>query len=397
MRTSRLAAALGAAGPAVLAAAVAVPGVGGAEGPAILALSPGPLPVGFRVLARRDPGRRLADGSLRPVQVAAWYPAAASPAAPMTYGDYVRVSARERTLTALAPAEEEAAMARYRAFLVSNGLPAAGVEDWLGMPMLARPEVPAAGGRFPIVLLAAGTGGAVQDQAALAESLAGHGYVVATTPSPLRLGARMESDADVPVMAEDQARDLDIALAALGSPAMSDATRAAVVGYSFGARPALLLVGRRPSLRALVSLDGGIGSAAAPGWLSARALDRAAVRTPILHVYEENDEDARPDFALLASLRRAPRTLARVDILRHLDFITLGLATSSLPSLGGPEEARRAALGAVFDLTRAFLDAHVKEDEQAWRAAAAAPSLHIVPFGSASPSPAAPPRRRSGP
>ena len=79
-------------------------------------------------------------------------------------------------------------------------------------PDTRRAHAPSAAGRFPVLLLGPGMGGAVQDQAALAESLASQGYVVATTPSPVRLGARMESDADVPAMADEQARDLEVAL-----------------------------------------------------------------------------------------------------------------------------------------------------------------------------------------
>jgi dienelactone hydrolase len=380
---------------ALLAAALA------AAEPPTLALSPGPHAVGFRVLNQRDASRRLADGSLRPVQVGVWYPAAPDPAAPaMRYRDYVRVAARERSLAPLAPADEEDALARYHAFLESRGLPSAGIDEWLAVPMLARADARAEGGRFPVVLLAAGTGGALPDQAALGEALAGHGYVAATTPSPVRLGARMEGEADVPVMAEEQARDLEIALGAVSARAWTDAERAGVVGYSFGARPALLLAGRRPALRALVSLDGGIGSAAAKGWLAPNALDRAALATPILHVYEEADDDARPDFALLASLTAAPRTLARVEGLRHLDFITAGLASASLVGLGGPVPARAEALRAVFAATCAFLDAHVAGRPSAWEALAGGDAgrvgpLRIVPFGHTPPS--GPPSSRPHP
>ena len=299
-------------------------------------------------------------------------------------------AARERTLAPLAADGEKQALEGYRSFLSRNGVPAAGIDDWLATSMLAHPDAPSAPGRFPIVLVAQGMGGAVQDQAALAESLASHGYVVATTPSPLRLGARMESEADVPAMADEQARDLEVALAVIAPRAVADPTRTAVIGYSFGARPALLLAGRHPDWRALVSLDGGIGSAEAKGWLSPHALDRGALRTPILHVYEEDDENARPDFSLLASLARAPRTLARVDGLRHLDFITFGLASATLPSMGNADPRRAAALRAVFALALGFLDAHVESRPQAWTEALDASVLgglvRVTPFGRA-PSP----------
>jgi dienelactone hydrolase len=321
------------------------------------------------------------------VQVSVWYPAADGAAGPaLTYRDYVLVAARERTLAPLAADGEKQALEGYRSFLGRNGVPAAGIDDWLGTPMRARADAPSALGRFPIVLIAQGMGGAVQDQAALGESLASHGYVVATTPSPVRLGAKMESESDVPAMADEQARDLEVALAVIAPRAVADPGRTAVIGYSFGARPALLLAGRHPDCRALVSLDGGIGSADAKGWLGPRALDRGALRTPILHVYEEEDETMRPDFDLLAALVHAPRTLARVDGLRHLDFITFGLASATLPSMGNADPRRAAALRAVFALTRGFLDAHLSGRPQAWTEATDARVLgglvRVTPFGS---------------
>jgi dienelactone hydrolase len=356
-----------------------------------LAVDPGPRPVGFRVLNQRDATRRLADGAIRPVQVSLWYPASDHATGPtLTYRDYVLVAAREKTLAPSTSEGERQGVEGYRAFLGRNGVPAAGIDEWLPAPMRARLEAPSAAGRFPVVLLAQGMGGAVQDQAALGELLASHGYVVATTPSPVRLGAKMESDADVPAMAEEQARDLEVALSAVAPRAVADPSRTAVVGYSFGARPALLLAGRHPQWRALVSLDGGIGSADAKGWLAPRLLDRAALRTPILHVYEEADENARPDFDLLASLAGAPRTLARVDGLRHLDFITFGLASATMPSLGSADLRRAAALRAVFALTRGFLDAHVAGRPESWAEATDARALgglvRVTPFGRRPPS-----------
>jgi len=298
----------------------------------------------------------------------------------------VLVAAREKTLAPLSSDDERQALEGYRAFLGRNGVPASGIDEWLQAPMLARMDAPSAAGRYPIVLVGQGMGGAVQDQAALGESLASHGYVVATTPSPVRLGAKMESEADVPAMAEEQARDLEVALAVVAPRGVADPTRTAVVGYSFGARPALLLAGRHPAWRALVSLDGGIGSADAKGWLAPHALDRGALRLPILHVYEEEDENARPDFELLASLVHAPRTLARAAGLRHLDFITFGLASATMPALGGVDAQRAATLHAVFALTRGFLDAHVAGRPEAWTQAVDVATrggrVRMTPFGS---------------
>lgn len=305
-----------------------------------LALPPGPHAVGFTVIERRDPVRRLADGTARPLLVSLWYPATAAGGPALRYRDYVLVAE---------PLEG------YRQFLAGNGLTAAAIDAWLDTPLTARRDAPAARGRFPVVLIATGTGGAVQDEAALGEYLASHGYLAATMPSPMRLGSRLESEADVGPRAAEQADDLEHALALVRARPAAHRAAAAIVGYSFGGRAALLLAARRRDIRALVSLEGGIASAEAKDWLPAQ-FPRATLRTPILHLYGE----APPDFALLDSLKRAPQRRVKHDGLGHLDFITFGLARAMLPAMAGPGAAARLReLRAVAAETLAFLDKEV--------------------------------------
>ena len=99
----------------------------------------------------------------------------------------------------------------------------------------------------------------------------------------LARAATSVSDADVLPVARDQAGQLAALLDRVRAFPGADAKRAAVVGYSFGARAGLLLAAQRREVRALVSLAGGIGSSEGKGWLPAQALDRAKFTTPILH------------------------------------------------------------------------------------------------------------------
>lgn len=325
-----------------------------------LALPAGPHPVGFTVVERRDSARRMPDGTPRPLQVSVWYPAAAGGADTLRYRDYVLVAAREKTLAPLDASQEAAALERYRAFLTGNGVSAAAVEAWLGASMTAVRDASPAGGRFPVVLIATGTGGAVQDEAALGEFLASHGYLVATTPSPVRLGSPLTSDADVLPRAQEQAEDLAQALAVLRARADADGARTGLLGYSFGARAALLLAARRRDVRALVSLEGGIASAQPGDWLPP-AFPRASVRTPILHVYGDGDPASPPAFTLLESLTGARKRMVKVAGLRHLDFITYGLAAAILPEMAdGGSAARLEGIRAAGQHARAFFDAHLK-------------------------------------
>jgi len=102
--------------------------------------------------------------------------------------------------------------------------------------------------------------------------------------------------------------------------------------------------------------------------------DREALRLQkeLLHLWQDGDPAVRPDFALIESLARAPRTLVRMEGLRHLDLTTYGLARARLPDLA---EADAAALDTRVQtaaaLTSAFLEARVKGRAGAWTAALA--------------------------
>ena len=268
--------------------------------------------------------------------VIVWYPARRA-GAPMRYRDYVALALPD---AGPGPDGKPGTLDGYAAFLRGNGVPAAGIEAWLAAPMAASRDARPARGRFPVVLIAPGNGGAVHDEAALGEFLASHGYVAAVTPSPGWRGREMQSDADILPVAREQAAQLAAALDRVRRLPYAVPARWAVVGYSFGARSALVLAGLRPGMRALVSLAGGIGSAQGKGWLPADAFDRAAMTTPILHVYDDADASVPPDFALLDSLTSARRTLTKVPGLGHFDLITYGLASARLPATAGQSSTR---------------------------------------------------------
>ena len=126
-------------------------------------LRPGAHAVGFRVLNASDPTRSLPGATTpRPIQIAVWYPARAplSPEA-MSYGDYVRVTTSERTLEVPTAAQEEETTQSYQHFLESLGVRGPAALAWLLSPMEARRDAESAPGRFPLVLVAQGNGGAV--------------------------------------------------------------------------------------------------------------------------------------------------------------------------------------------------------------------------------------------
>jgi len=245
------------------------------------------------------------------------------------------------------------------------------VAAWLDAPMLATADPDPSGGRFPLVLLAQGNGQSAPDQAPLAEYLASHGYVVATSPSPMRISEPLVDEASVGARAEEQAADLAFVRAALDARPDVAPGPVGIVAHSFGARGALLLAMRDSSVAALVSLDGGIGTATARASLeSAPSFDARAARAPILHVYERLDRFMAPDLGLLRSLAAAKRWTVEAPSLHHHLFTDLGAATighaSLRPALGASAETA-VAYASVAGATLAFLDGYVRRDPAARR------------------------------
>jgi len=290
--------------------------------------APGSHPVGFKRLH----GPRG--------EVDTWYPAS-SKGAGMRFVDLLADSARTV------------------AFLSGAHVPESEIAQLLSAPLAASlgavpDDVPG-----PLVLLGQGNGGSTEDLALLAEDLASHGYVVASTPSPT-LRASLEREDQMGEFAEMQAGDLAAAVIAVAGALPADTTVVGVVGYSFGARGALLLAMRNPRVRALVSLDGGIGTATGVASLRAAPSFRSnASLPPVLHFYERLDSYMTPDFTFLRSLRTRSLTLREVRHVHHAQFTTFGFATARLPGLAAAMHAEAAtteSLRAVLEETRSFLD-----------------------------------------
>jgi dienelactone hydrolase len=232
--------------------------------------------------------------------------------------------------------------------------------------MLAAYDAPAAKDAAPLVLLAQGNGETAVDQCVLGEYLASCGYVVATSPSQSRITGQPDSEGNVGLAAEDQADDLALIRNTLRSRSNILQTEIGVVGHSFGARSALLLAMRDSTVRCLVSLDGGIGTATArSSFESSRSFRPLALRIPLLHFYEELDPPMAPNWGTLDKLVASDIWIARANGLHHHHFTALGAASSRYTEVGKETRATNdvgTQYAAILDLTRAFLDAALRGD-----------------------------------
>lgn len=328
-------------------------------------LRPGSQAVGFATRLELD-DTRTERGSARPVQTGCWYPAATGGVA-MTFADYFSLSTQEHGEPA-SVAAQRAAVGDLKRRVAGAGIPEAAIDEWLPATMSARHDAPAADGTHRLVLIAQGNGHSIYNQSVLGEFLASHGYVVCTSPSQSRLSPPMQSEDDVLPHARAQAADLRVVERSARARFRVDGDPG-VVAHSFGARSALLFAASAPA-SGIVSLDGGIGAAAARGWLDpASAAGRETltrVRVPLLHLFETTDPEMAPDFALLASMPVRPIAI-RVDGLHHWDFSVLGASSAAIPALRGepPPPDLDARLAAIAELTLAFLDEHVRKDPAA--------------------------------
>ena len=317
----------------------------------------GPWQVGFAVVPTVDSTRRLTNGDPRPLDIGVWYPTRESASKTrLTYRDYFLISATGAELD------------RFIQFLVSHGADQANVARWLETPMHAVRDAGVSHQRFPLVLLAQGNGQTVPDQAPLAEYLAGHGYIVATTPSPMRVTGPLTDEAQVGARAAEQATDLKTAWELLTRRADVDDDRVGVIGHSFGARAGLLLMMWNPRVAALVSLDGGIGTETGRSSLESLPDFRTtAAQSAILHFYERLDDYMTPDFSLLRSLTGAERWIRQAPLRHHL-FTSLGAAAIDQPALRpaiAATDSTAAAYVAVEEETLNFLNVYLKHDAAA--------------------------------
>lgn len=295
-------------------------------------LQPGPYAVGFRVIEKIDPTRPLDSGAPRPLQIGVWYPAHGPRSAGFPYRRYLELVASEVRFDGVTVEDRRKAIDAYLDRLANAGVGREACRTWLATPTGAVWDAPPEDGPFPRVLLAQGNSHSLHHLSVLAEVLASHGYLVASTPSQGRITRPPRTIDDVLPSAGEQADDLDFLDTFTRSLPQCDGDPPALLGYSFGGRSALLEAMRSKSSWALVSLDGGMANALGKGQLEkAPSFDAAAFRTPLLHLYQSGDQAVQPNFDLIEALTRSDRLLVHLADLRHVHFSSMGAVASRVP------------------------------------------------------------------
>jgi dienelactone hydrolase len=259
----------------------------------------------------------------RPVRISMWYPAVAGTGRPMHVADYLADRRDRATFTAQVLDGDASLLSQATSVLVQ-----------------ARRDARRTMRPAPLILYSAGLNSFATDNAFLAESLASHGFAVASVAQLGQAAERQEltfSAADV----ETQARDVEAALAVLRRQPNIDASRLGVLGWSMGAVSTLVLQQRHPEVRAMAALDPSYDYRAHPSRVTATpgfALTRTNV--PLL-VLEQHSADATD--AVADSLVYATRDIVRYPGVIHEDF-SMGAEVSAR---AGTRSTRRSTAHAI--------------------------------------------------
>ena len=334
-------------------------------------LEAGDRAVGFQWLDEKDNSRLVTgeNGSsyARPVRIHLWYPASRA-GAPLRFRRYAELASADVWPKEIVGDLRDALAFTHGA--LARSLDPQSLDSLLERPVLASENARPLRGPFPLILLDAG----IYYESpiafsALAEYLAGRGFVVATTPlvgatSPFVL---IET-ADI----EAQVRDLEFVLERVRRFAFVSPKQLGVLGFDQGGMVGVVLTMRNRDVDAFVSLDSRIlypHSSGLPA--SSPGYDPLALRVPWLHV-TETQRAAPPRSSDAPSLFEraihANRYLMTIDGIGHDDFTTYALIPNrrAMPAYWPASTPQSAALYAlVAEHVRTFFSAYLRDDSDA--------------------------------
>jgi hypothetical protein len=328
-------------------------------------LEPGRNAVGFRLLEGQDRSRAVTGGASatahpRPVRTYVWYPARGTPRA-MRFGRYAELADGD-----IWPAEISGSLRgalTYSHRPLARALGPAGYEALLRRPVLAAENADPLKGPFPLIVL--GQGWSIEPAislAALAEYLAGRGFVVVATPlvgtnSPI---ARVEA-----MDLETEVRDLEFAIARARELPFASPDKLAVIGPDMGGMAGLLLTMRNRDVDAFVGLPAGILFEHPSGLpRSAPGYDPLALRVPWLQIMPVGATTPPPGSStpsLFETAVYSERYLLLTPTLAHTDVTIDGLIEGRSRIVGVPQstptgsEGQKAFMPYVLEFLTAFL------------------------------------------
>jgi tetratricopeptide (TPR) repeat protein len=357
-------------------------------------LTPGPHAVGFQIMFRRDSsrpykpkrdyqGNPIAGDRSRPIQISIWYPtSSAGTATQVTFQDYIYQTASEETGSEPTEQQKQSALNAFKNQWVRQAADD-NIRSALTTKTMAWRDAAPLKTHFPLILIAPSSRlSSPVGIAILAEYLASHGYVVASSPG-MGLTSRQVSFNSVGTLTQMQ--DMQFILANLRSFPAVDPDKLAVIGFSFGGLAGSLLSMYNGDVDAFVSLETAAANNYGYSVLFQNPLyDPSLLRVPVLHFTAQEVNEASND-SFLRSIKYAPLTQVKLKGMTPGDFSSFSMIVPMIPvpppSEGQPRADNRIGYETICRYTTQFLNAHVKKDQQADAFLKRAPEQNGLPAG----------------
>ncbi len=330
-------------------------------------LEPGPNSVGFQLLEGRDDSRAVTGGiastaHARPIRTYLWYPAKRA-ARPMNFARYAALADEDVWPPEIAGSlRDELSFSRRP---LARSLDPSAFEALLQRPVHAAENAKPLDGPFALIVIGLGLYYESPTAfAALAEYLAGRGFVVATAPFTGTDSPFVRTDLQD---LETQVRDLEFVIAVARRLPFVSHDRLGVFGFDQGGMAGVILAMRNADVDAFASMDSGILYPHASGLpRSSPNYDPFALRMPWLHGMGNLDPSQPADSdkeSLFDQAVHSNRYRLVVEGLPHADFTSYALVEDrhEMPrywAVGTPAAAARHGFVAeyVYHFFAAFLN-----------------------------------------
>jgi len=329
----------------------------------------GEYSVGFQLLEAQDYSRTVTGGTSppvaypRPIRTYLWYPASRSEESQsMRFGRYAELADGDIWPVEIAGGLREKLKFSRRALARSLG--SERFEALLQQPVAAVEEAMPLEGSFPLIVI--GQGVYYESPvvfAALAEYLAGRGFVVATCPL---VGTNSPIVTFDVLGLETQVRDLEFAIAHARRLSYVSQDKLGIFGFDMGGMAGLILTMRNADVDAFVSVSSGVlypNPAGIP--IASPDYDPAALRSPWLHSVPSSwitQSESSRDKSLFDSAYHSERYLLLTEGMGHVDYTGYALIEGRSEMAGYWEAAEPTAVKSyeavsryVFNFFAAFL------------------------------------------
>jgi dienelactone hydrolase len=301
----------------------------------------------------------------------------------VTFVDYLATRATEVDFTLDAAAIQGGTESRI-SYIKATYPPAV---KFLSRPMLAARDAPARQGKFPVVIYAPSLSATASENSDLCEYLASHGYLVIASASKGSQTREMTVDAEG---AEAQASDISYLISFAASISQADLERIAVIGYSWGGLANVVAASRDDRIRALVALDGSVRyypQLVNGGKDSIRSVYPKRLDVPLIYFSQRNlgiEELSRTNrdtsYSLLNKMAYGDVIIATMHSMNHIHFASDDLRSSREDGFGEyTRDDISDAYSWMAQYALRFLDAYLKNDQNAINFLANKPSANGVP------------------